>query len=169
VVILAGLRGLGLDPCCRCIGAATRGESALPHRRPNRRTPPRSPPPDFPWLHRRGPAVDTATVPAGSVRVATPLLHNGASQTRLHRTDMRKCARHQGNNGTPGGTRTPDPQVRRPIATQEMTRACVSRLASSGRWRHIAGADAAPRLYPTPDFTPNRRVHDVEFDYASVR
>ena len=46
--------------------------------------------------------------------------------------------------GAPGGTRTPDPQVRRPLETQEITPSCVSCLAGSGVRRHRAASATAP-------------------------
>jgi hypothetical protein len=56
--------------------------------------------------------------------------------------------------------RTLDPRVKRPIQTQEVTRACVSCLASGNKERHSTVAEAALRLYPAPV--------DAHFDYRPV-
>jgi len=55
-----------------------------------------------------------------------------------------------GNPGTPGGTRTPDPQVRRPIPTQEVTPTYGSCPASACRGVHKDAPVTSPRLYTSP-------------------
>jgi len=60
--------------------------------------------------------------------------------------------------GAPGGSRTPDPQVRRPKGTQEVTRRCVSCIARPREGRRRAANGAAPgsiRLWRTRNCEPN--------------